>query len=138
MHAVRCASPGKECFRRSPRAAPGRLKTTWGNARRSSRRSAVKRAPTRTLTRTRRLRSSRPLVESSFHEDVRVLTPEILGRTFADAPDPELARIAFSRVGATPEARDLLGRPDVLPVASSLLGFSTAAADLLVRHPEEI
>jgi [glutamine synthetase] adenylyltransferase / [glutamine synthetase]-adenylyl-L-tyrosine phosphorylase len=67
-----------------------------------------------------------------------VLTPEILGRTFADAPDPELARVAFSRVGATPDARDLLGRPDVLPVASRLLGFSTAAADLLLRHPEEI
>ena len=31
--------------------------------------------------------------------DARVLTPEILGRTFAEAPDPELARVAFSRVG---------------------------------------
>jgi glutamate-ammonia-ligase adenylyltransferase len=67
-----------------------------------------------------------------------VLTPEILGRTFADAPDPELARVAFSRVGEDAHAREVLGRPDVLPVASRLLGFSTAASDLLVRHPEEV
>jgi glutamate-ammonia-ligase adenylyltransferase len=67
-----------------------------------------------------------------------VLTPEILGRTFADAPDPELARVAFSRVGNDPHARELLARPEILPVASRLLGFSTAASDLLVRHPEEV
>jgi glutamate-ammonia-ligase adenylyltransferase len=67
-----------------------------------------------------------------------VLTPEILGRTFADAPDPELARVAFSRVGEDAHAREVLGRPEVLPVASRLLGFSTAASDLLVRHPEEV
>jgi glutamate-ammonia-ligase adenylyltransferase len=66
------------------------------------------------------------------------LTPEILGRTFAEAPDPELARVAFSRVGEDSQARELLGRPDILPVASRLLGFSTAASDLLVRHPEEV
>ena len=29
-------------------------------------------------------------------------------------------------------------RPEVLPVAARLLGFSTAAADFLVRHPEEV
>ncbi|MGH2672794.1 MAG: bifunctional [glutamine synthetase] adenylyltransferase/[glutamine synthetase]-adenylyl-L-tyrosine phosphorylase, partial [Actinomycetota bacterium] len=67
-----------------------------------------------------------------------MLTPEILGRTFADAPDPELARVAFSRVGEDAHAREVLGRPEVLPVASRLLGFSTAASDLLVRHPEEV
>ncbi|HEY5859865.1 MAG TPA: bifunctional glutamine-synthetase adenylyltransferase/deadenyltransferase, partial [Actinomycetota bacterium] len=66
-----------------------------------------------------------------------MLSPEILGRTFADAPDPDLARIAFSRVGDQPEARELLAREDILPVAARLLGFSTAAADLLVRHPGE-
>jgi glutamate-ammonia-ligase adenylyltransferase len=66
-----------------------------------------------------------------------VLTPEILGRTFADAPDPELARVAFSRVGDDAHAREVLGSPEVLPIASRLLGFSTAASDLLVRHPEE-
>jgi glutamate-ammonia-ligase adenylyltransferase len=67
-----------------------------------------------------------------------VLTPEILGRTFADAPDPELARVAFSRVGEDAHAREVLGLPEVLPVASRLLGFSTAVSDLLVRHPEEV
>jgi glutamate-ammonia-ligase adenylyltransferase len=67
-----------------------------------------------------------------------VLTPEILGRTFSEAPDPELARVAFSRVGEDVHARQLLADPNVLPVASRLLGFSTAASDLLVRHPEEV
>jgi glutamate-ammonia-ligase adenylyltransferase len=67
-----------------------------------------------------------------------VLTPEILGRTFSEAPDPELARVAFSRVGDDPGARELLSRPEILPVAARLLGFSTAASDLLVRHPEEV
>src|SRR5919108_1031110 len=70
--------------------------------------------------------------------DADVLTPEILGRTFSEAPDPELARVAFSRVGDDPRARELLARPEILPVASRLLGFSTAASDLLVRHPEEV
>ncbi|HET9672033.1 MAG TPA: hypothetical protein VFQ40_04210 [Actinomycetota bacterium] len=67
-----------------------------------------------------------------------MLTPEMLGRTFAEAPDPELARVAFSRVGEDARARELLGRPEILPVASRLLGFSRAASDLLVRHPEEV
>ncbi len=67
-----------------------------------------------------------------------MLTPEILGRTFADAPDPDLARVAFSRVGEVASAHEVLMRPEVLPVASRLLGFSTAASDLLVRYPEEV
>ena len=67
-----------------------------------------------------------------------MLTPEILGRMFADAPDPELARVAFSRVGDDARARAFLARPEILPVASRVLGFSTAASDLLVRHPEEV
>ena len=66
-----------------------------------------------------------------------MLTPEILGRTLATAPDPELARVALSRVGEDPRAREVLGREDVLPVAIRVLGFSTAAADFLVAHPDE-
>ncbi|HEY7667534.1 MAG TPA: hypothetical protein VIE12_05355 [Actinomycetota bacterium] len=66
------------------------------------------------------------------------LDPETLGRALADAPDPELARIALSRVGEDPSARASLARPDVLPAAVRVLGFSTAAADLLVRHPDEV
>jgi glutamate-ammonia-ligase adenylyltransferase len=69
---------------------------------------------------------------------VAELTPEILGRTLAEAPDPDLARVALSRVGDDPGAREELARPEVLPVAVRLLGFSTAAADFLVRHPEEV
>ena len=53
--------------------------------------------------------------------DAEVLTPEILGRTFPDAPE-----------------REVLALPEVLPIASRLLGVSTAASDLLVRHPEEV
>ena len=70
--------------------------------------------------------------------DAGVLTPEVLGRTLAEAPDPELARVAISRVGDDAVAREQLTRPEVLPVAARLLGFSTAAADFLVRHPEEV
>ena len=66
-----------------------------------------------------------------------MLTPEVMGRTLAEAPDPELARVAVSRVGEDPRAREVLAREDVLPVAARLLGFSTAAADFLVAHPEE-
>ncbi len=65
------------------------------------------------------------------------LTPETLGRTLAEAPDPELARVAISRVGENASAREVLGRPDVLAVAVRLLGYSTAAADFLVAHPDE-
>ncbi|HEX6331649.1 MAG TPA: hypothetical protein VF129_10245 [Actinomycetota bacterium] len=66
-----------------------------------------------------------------------MLTPEVLGRTLADAPDPELARVALSRVGEDPSAREVLSREDILPVAIRLLGFSTAASDFLVANPEE-
>ena len=66
-----------------------------------------------------------------------MLTPETLGRTLADAPDPELARVALSRVGESPVAREILGREDVLANAVRVLGFSSAATDLLVAHPEE-
>ncbi|MEO8293277.1 MAG: DUF294 nucleotidyltransferase-like domain-containing protein [Actinomycetota bacterium] len=63
--------------------------------------------------------------------------PQDLERSIADAPDPQLARVALSRVGEDPGAREILARPDVAPVAARLLGLSSAAADLLVRHPEE-
>jgi glutamate-ammonia-ligase adenylyltransferase len=67
-----------------------------------------------------------------------VLTPEMLGRTFAAAPDPELARVAFSRVGDVAAARTALARPEITDVAARLLGFSTAATDFLVAHPDEV
>ncbi|HSJ50299.1 MAG TPA: hypothetical protein VLA90_03305, partial [Actinomycetota bacterium] len=66
-----------------------------------------------------------------------MLTPEVLGRTLAEAPDPELARVALSRVGEDPSAREALAREELLPVAVRLLGFSTAAADFLVANPAE-
>ncbi len=66
------------------------------------------------------------------------LTPESLGRLFATAPDPELARVAISRVGDDSRARAFLSDPRVLPVATRLLGFSTAAADFLVANPSEV
>ncbi|HTG47029.1 MAG TPA: DUF294 nucleotidyltransferase-like domain-containing protein [Actinomycetota bacterium] len=51
----------------------------------------------------------------------------------ADAPDPALAAVALERV------REAGGRipASALPEAARLLGFSSAAADVLVRHPEE-
>jgi glutamate-ammonia-ligase adenylyltransferase len=67
-----------------------------------------------------------------------VLTPEALGHALAAAPDPELARVALSRVGEDPSARDLLARPEIFEAAVPLLGFSSAAADLLVRSPSEV
>ena len=66
-----------------------------------------------------------------------MLTPEVMGRTLAEAPDPELARLAISRVGEDPGARRVLAREDVLPIAVRLMGFSIAATDFLVAHPEE-
>src|SRR5205085_4867436 len=66
-----------------------------------------------------------------------LVDPEELGRALAEAPDPELARVALSRVGESPAAREILARPGVLSAAVRLLGFSTAAADLVVAHPEE-
>jgi glutamate-ammonia-ligase adenylyltransferase len=56
----------------------------------------------------------------------------------AAAPDPELARIAMSRVGESPVARDLLAQPGLAEMAAPILGFSTAASDFLVAHPEEL
>jgi glutamate-ammonia-ligase adenylyltransferase len=56
----------------------------------------------------------------------------------AEAPDPQLARVALSRVGGDPRARDLLADEAVLRTAVPLLGLSIAAADLLVAHPEEV
>jgi [glutamine synthetase] adenylyltransferase / [glutamine synthetase]-adenylyl-L-tyrosine phosphorylase len=61
-----------------------------------------------------------------------------LDRVVAEAPDPELARVALSRVSEATEARDALEREGVLPVAGRLLGFSTAAADFFVQHPDEV
>ena len=62
----------------------------------------------------------------------------MLGRTFAAAPDPELARVAFSRVGDDPRARAALAMPEITDIAARLLGFSTAAADFLVANPGEV
>jgi len=73
-----------------------------------------------------------------LYDSSTVLTPEILGRALGEAPDPELARIAVSRMEARPGARELLGRPDILPGAARLLGFSTAASDFFSAHPEEL
>ena len=73
-----------------------------------------------------------------MYDSSRVLTPEILGRALGEAPDPELARIAVSRVEGRPGARELLERPDILPGAARLLGFSTAASDFFSAHPEEL
>src|SRR5438128_10012317 len=67
-----------------------------------------------------------------------VMTPEVLGRALGEAPDPELARIAVSRMGDRAEARDLLSRPEIIPAAARLLGFSIAASDFFLAHPEEL
>jgi [glutamine synthetase] adenylyltransferase / [glutamine synthetase]-adenylyl-L-tyrosine phosphorylase len=66
------------------------------------------------------------------------MTPEVLGRALGEAPDPELARIAVSRMGDRAEARDLLSRPEIIPAAARLLGFSVAASDFFLAHPEEL
>ncbi len=50
-----------------------------------------------------------------------------------EAPDPALAAVALERVR---EAGGVVS-PRALPSAVRLLGFSTAATDFLVRHPEE-
>jgi [glutamine synthetase] adenylyltransferase / [glutamine synthetase]-adenylyl-L-tyrosine phosphorylase len=67
-----------------------------------------------------------------------VLSPETLGRTLGEAPDPQLARVALSRVGEDPRARAILSDERVLRTAVPLLGLSSASADLLVAHPEEV
>ena len=54
----------------------------------------------------------------------------VLDERFALAPDPELARVAWERVrdaGVEVDSEDVI----------RLLGFSTAAGDFLVRHPDE-
>ncbi|MGZ8578224.1 MAG: [protein-PII] uridylyltransferase family protein, partial [Actinomycetota bacterium] len=51
------------------------------------------------------------------------------------APDPTLARVAMQRVR---DAGAELDRADLLPTAVRLLGFSSAAADFFVRHPEDL
>ncbi len=56
----------------------------------------------------------------------------------AAAPDPERAAVAFSRVGEDPEAGGLLTSAAILPAAARLLGYSSAAADFLVAHPDEV
>jgi len=66
-----------------------------------------------------------------------VRAPEALGRALAAAPDPELARVALSRVGERPVARRALEDPAALERALPLLGFSTGVTDFLVAHPEE-
>jgi glutamate-ammonia-ligase adenylyltransferase len=66
------------------------------------------------------------------------MTPEVLGRALGEAPDPELARIAVSRMEERPGARELLERPDIIAGATRLLGFSTAASDFFTAHPEEL
>ncbi|MGH2711081.1 MAG: bifunctional [glutamine synthetase] adenylyltransferase/[glutamine synthetase]-adenylyl-L-tyrosine phosphorylase, partial [Actinomycetota bacterium] len=65
-------------------------------------------------------------------------TPESLGRALAAAPDPELARVALSRIGEAPAAKELLARPGIAEMAVPLVGFSSAAADFFVAHPEEL
>ena len=60
-----------------------------------------------------------------------------LERDLASAPDPALARVSLARVVEHAEARAALARPEALAAAVRLLGFSTAAANLLVAHPEE-
>jgi glutamate-ammonia-ligase adenylyltransferase len=67
-----------------------------------------------------------------------VITPEVLGRALGEAPDPELARVAVARMGERPTARELLARPDILPTAARLVGFSSAASDFFTAHPEEL
>jgi glutamate-ammonia-ligase adenylyltransferase len=60
-----------------------------------------------------------------------------LERDLASAPDPALARVSLARVAEHAEARAAFARPEALAAAVRLLGFSTAAADLLVAHPQE-
>jgi [glutamine synthetase] adenylyltransferase / [glutamine synthetase]-adenylyl-L-tyrosine phosphorylase len=67
-----------------------------------------------------------------------VITPEVLGRAIGEAADPELARIALSRLEERPGARPFLEQPDIVPAAARLLGFSTAAADFFSANPQEL
>src|SRR5690349_19276121 len=67
-----------------------------------------------------------------------VITPEVLGRALGEAANPEQARVAIARLGERPTAREELERPEVLGPATRLLGFSTAAADFYLAHPDEL
>ncbi|MFL5791953.1 MAG: DUF294 nucleotidyltransferase-like domain-containing protein, partial [Actinomycetota bacterium] len=60
-----------------------------------------------------------------------------LERALAAAPDPILAHTSWERVCDDARARAILERPTVAPVAIQVLGLSTAAADFLVKYPEE-
>ena len=60
-----------------------------------------------------------------------------LERALTAAPDPMLAHTAWERVCADGSARAILERPAVAPVAIQVLGLSSAAADFLVKYPEE-
>jgi glutamate-ammonia-ligase adenylyltransferase len=59
-------------------------------------------------------------------------------RALADAADPELARVALSRLAERPPAADLLRDPSIEEHAVRLLGFSVAAADYFLAHPGEL
>ncbi|HET9250051.1 MAG TPA: bifunctional glutamine-synthetase adenylyltransferase/deadenyltransferase, partial [Actinomycetota bacterium] len=65
------------------------------------------------------------------------LSSPALERVLASAPDPDLARASLARIAEHPLGLRELSRPEVLAGAVPLLGFSTAAADLLVANPEE-
>ena len=65
------------------------------------------------------------------------LSSPALERSLAAAPDPGLARVSLARIAEHPDALATFARPQTLAVAVRLLGFSTAATDLLVAHPEE-
>jgi glutamate-ammonia-ligase adenylyltransferase len=67
-----------------------------------------------------------------------VMGPESLGRALGEAPNPEMARVALSRLGERPVARELLEHPEIVGSAARLLGFSSAAVDFYVAHPEEL
>jgi glutamate-ammonia-ligase adenylyltransferase len=77
-------------------------------------------------------------VRGATRHHTNVLSPETLGRTLSEAPDPQLARIALSRVGEDPRARELLADETLLRTVVPLLGLSMSSADLLVAHPEEV
>jgi glutamate-ammonia-ligase adenylyltransferase len=65
-------------------------------------------------------------------------SPEVGVDPFEASPDPALAARAFERVTSAPGATERLADPTVARRAATILGFSTAAADLLARHPEEL
>jgi [glutamine synthetase] adenylyltransferase / [glutamine synthetase]-adenylyl-L-tyrosine phosphorylase len=74
---------------------------------------------------------------AGYRGGVLDLSSPALERSLAAAPDPGLARVSLARVAEHPDALAAFARPQTLAVAVRLLGFSTAATDLLVAHPEE-